>query len=176
MRKWIVSAIGIIGFVMASCSLFLIWFGNAGKTGYINTSEVYNDFKLKKELQEKLDKVLLSRKSILDSLKLTVNLLENKIENSKKISQSDTGRYEFLRSQYLLKEKQFQEDNEALAKKYSEQVWQQLNQYIQDYGKSNNYRFVFGTNGQGNLMYANDASNITEEVKEYVNRRFSGGK
>ena len=33
---------------------------------------------------------------------------------------------------------------------------------------------IFGANGDGNLMLADDAVNITEEVKGYVNERFKG--
>ena len=48
------------------------------------------------------------------------------------------------------------------------------NQYIKDYGIQNNYILIFGVSGQGNIMYANDGLDATEEVIEYVNKRYQG--
>ena len=63
---------------------------------------------------------------------------------------------------------------EVMAKQYTDQIWEQLNQYIKDFGTQHKYKFIFGSRGDGNLMYAEEQDNITSEVLTYVNERYQG--
>lgn len=36
------------------------------------------------------------------------------------------------------------------------------------------YRYIFGAEGSGVLMYADERNNITKEVIEYINARYKG--
>jgi outer membrane protein len=69
-----------------------------------------------------------------------------------------------------------EEDNQVQTKKYDEEIITQLNQYVQDYGKEMGYAYIYGNNGEGSLMYADDARVITREMIEYVNNRYKGVK
>ena len=60
------------------------------------------------------------------------------------------------------------------ADQYTQQVWTRLNQYIKDYGREYEYDLILGAKGDGNLMYADDRLDITEEVLEYVNKKYDG--
>ncbi len=48
-----------------------------------------------------------------------------------------------LRQEYISKQKQFDEDNEKIKQQYYDEVWTQLNQYIQEYGKKYNYEYIY---------------------------------
>ncbi len=146
------------------------------KTAYIDLNTAYNEFILKKELENKLNNVQQIRKTILDSLKLQLNVLYKQIEINGKKNQDYLEKYNVLKEEYYIKDKQFSEDNQTLTQKYNEQVWNQLNQYIQDYGKNHNYNYIFGGSGNGSLMYANDNNNITKEIVQYVNERYEDKK
>lgn len=53
--------------------------------------------------------------------------------------------------------------------KASQTVINDINDYVKEYGKKHNYRIIFGASGSGNLMYANEAADLTEEVLEGLN-------
>ena len=149
---------------------------NSPKIAYINTAEVYNDFALKKELESKLDDTQAKRKSILDSLKVSLQGLSMRMEKKEKPSTEEIEEFNYVRQQYIKAEQEFSEDNQALADQYSEQIWKQLNQYIADYGKEHGYKYILGANGEGVVMYADESDNITAKMMEYVNIRYGGKK
>lgn len=174
LKKTIVIGLSVI--IIAGVGLSIGAGIGAPKIGYINTAEVYSEFGLKKELEVKLKNVEAERKNILDSLRLSFDMLSAKLQQEEKAAPESLERLNRIRQQYLQKEQEFSEDNQALADDYTEQIWQQLNQYIKDYGKKNNYRFILGANGDGAVMYADEGDDITKLVNEYVNSRYAGKK
>lgn len=64
--------------------------------------------------------------------------------------------------------------NDYLRDQVSQQVWNRLNVYIKEYGLKNDFTYIFGTQGGGNVMYAKEALDVTEELLEYVNAKYEG--
>lgn len=146
------------------------------QNAYVINAEVYNDFELKKQLEAKMIAVQQQRKSILDSLALR---LEMRAQTYRMNGVSDTieaNNIRGLQQEFYTRQQQFEEDNSRMAAEYEEQVWKQLNQYTQDYGKENGYSIVFGANGDGGIMYGDQAVNVTEDLKVYANEKFNGSK
>jgi outer membrane protein len=153
----------------------LLWLKHGTKTAYINTETVYNDFGLKKKMEADLKKTQLIRTNILDSMKLQLDMMYAHMQEKQQLDDSLLiNAFTNLRDQYFKRKEEFTQANETLAQQYTGQIWSQLNQYLQDYGHAKGYEYIFGANGDGNLMFADDAVNITEEVKGYVNERFKG--
>ena len=142
------------------------------KIGYVNTALLYDGFKLKKELETKYKSVEVTRQNLLDSIKFKIQHLSikgNDLTDNDKITINE------LQRSYLIKEKEFDRDNELTAAQYSDQIWKQINQFMSDYGKENNYDYIFGATGQGNIMFAKESNDISKEVIEYINQKYSGG-
>ena len=174
MKKYI-----IVGAAFVLVVFLFLGFGfRQPKTAYVDINEIYNNFTLKKELESKLDNISNARKNILDSVKIKVNVLSNVLEGTdkknKKAVDSISGILESFKQEYYYKEQNFTQDNDAMTKQYSDQIWKQLNQYVKDYGKENGYEYIFGADGSGAVMYAAEGNNITDELKTYVNNRYSG--
>jgi len=145
---------------------------NRLKVAYVNTYSVYNDFKLKKELEEKLNKTQLTRKVLLDSLRVKIQMAS--LDKSKYGEKDFFLRMEEQKQAYFAKEKQYTEDNAAQAQKYTDEVWKQLNQYIKEFGAENGYDYIIGANGEGNLMFAKEKHDISKDVIKYVNEKYQG--
>ena len=45
---------------------------------------------------------------------------------------------------------------------------------MKDYGKQQGHQIIFGASGSGNIMYANEASDLTQDVLEGLNAEFEG--
>lgn len=151
------------------------WFSKP-KVAYIKIQKIYNEFELKKQLEGKSKEITNTRKLILDSLELQLKSMNTTLENErdKKLFEQKRIEFKIKSEEYLIKKKNFLEDNQRMNKDYEEQILKQLNQYIFDYGKKNNYDFVLGASGNGSMMYASDRYDVTDDILLYVNKRFSG--
>jgi outer membrane protein len=47
-----------------------------------------------------------------------------------------------------------------------------INDYIKKYGKSKGFKYVLGATGQGNILYADEAQDITEKIIEGLNKDY----
>lgn len=171
MKKYILPIAGIVVLITTSC---FITVNKTPKVAYVELEKLYNDFSMKKELEAKLNNVKQTRQSILDSLKIQLNALSRSIKSEKE--KEAIRDFEIRKQEFLIKQQNFEQDNEATTQAYSSQIWKQINQYVKDYGKQNNYTLLMGADGSGNVMYADEANNITTEVSEYINAKYSGEK
>lgn len=146
---------------------------NSKKIGYVNNSFIYDGFKLKKELETKYNNVQLARQNLLDSIKFKIQYISLK---GKLISENDRIIINDLQRSYLTKEKEFNRDNQLTADEYSNQIWKQINQFISDYGKENNFDYILGATGQGNIMYSDEKNDISKDVLNYINNKYAGEK
>ncbi|MBO9702039.1 MAG: OmpH family outer membrane protein [Sporocytophaga sp.] len=164
------SALFIVLFLIGGvCVYFLI-----PKIGYINSSKVFTEFKLKKELETDLKKLELAKQRDLDSLKAELEISYNELNSSSKKSEKDISEFKVAHQQYYIREKQYNENYQRAADQYTQQVWKQLNSFIKEFGKQEGYDFVLGANGAGEIMYADENDDLTEKVLEYCNKRYEG--
>ena len=158
--------------IILAIAFCLFWsYYSSKKIAYVNTALVYDNFKLKKELETKYKTVELLRQNLLDSIKFKIQYITIKGNN---LTEQDKNQVNELQRSYLYKEKEFISNNEETAQQYSEQIWKQINQFMEDYGKENRYDYIFGATGQGNIMYAKNGDDITKEVTEFINKKYSG--
>jgi outer membrane protein len=145
------------------------------RTAFVNTEMVYNNFDLKKKLELQLKTTETSRQAILDSLRFQLEFLSVEVQKPEKKSDSAlVHRFNALRDYYFQQQQAFTEANQNQATQYTDQIWTQLNQYIKEFGDEHDYEYIFGANGDGALMYADDAVNITDDVNQYVNNKYQG--
>ncbi len=98
------------------------------------------------------------------------------VESSAKKEAAKISLFQVKREEYFGKKQQFEEDNQRMNQQFQEQISKQINQYIQDYGKDKKYDYIFGAEGSGAIMHANEKHDITKEVLAYVNDRYKGKK
>lgn len=125
---------------------------------YVVNQSIFNGFKGTKELNKKLDAVKEEHKQILDSLLIQIE------------KNDDNERMRF----FTERSEAFQMKEQQLSERYTQQIWKQINTYLDEYGAQNEYELIFGANGSGALMYASEVSDITDSVLEYINRRYEG--
>ena len=165
--------------IVILCLIFisiLYYFKSTSKTAYININEVFNQFELKKQLEKKYLVTKQSRDKILDSLKFNLQTLNNRLNNPTNKNDSLEEYFNFKKEEFYQKANVFEVDNQNLTKQLDSEVLSQLNQYVKDYGKENKYDYIFGTDGNGSIMYANESKEITKELIEYINLKYKGVK
>ncbi len=130
-------------------------------TVIIDSFKVFEGFQLKKDYDIKIEKEFAGEKAQLDSMGYKFNTLKNPLE------------IDALKKQFVIKKQQFDEKFQAVSQKYTNEVYERLNTYIKKFGKNNNYGIIIGSNGQGNVMYRDDAMDVTEKLITFINEKYS---
>ena len=168
MNKYLTIGLGV-GLILLS-AICVGFYQRLPKTAYVSTQMVFDGFSYTQEIEAKLAKIKTRRSQTLDSLKLQVQQVYKASQEGDRVSDE----LERLQEEYFMREAHFEEDNQRLVQAYNQQIWKQLNQYVQEYGEQKGYQYIHGTKGDGNLMYAQASKNITEQIISYANARYEG--
>ena len=143
------------------------------KTAFFMSAEVYNGFDYKKELDQDLERLEYEINHSIDSLERDLQL---SFEYLKSISPSEEQLILYERQQnYYIDFKSAEEQRYVdIASESYGLIWDRINSYVTEYGQDNDYTYIFGANGDGSLMYADDNENITDDILVYVNQRYAG--
>jgi len=71
--------------------------------------------------------------------------------------------------QRAMNEKAAQEDNTMTG-----QVLEQVNAYVKKYGEDKGYQIIMAATDYGNVAYADESLNVTDEVLEGLNKLYTG--
>lgn len=132
---------------------------------FVDTAYLYDNFKLKKELEITFNEVKTLKQAQLDSLYDVIIT----VKNSGKETDIKT-----LEKRYLSQRSKMTDEQENLRTAYDSNIWSQLNKYIKDFGEQNNIDLIIGANGQGSVMHGNSSMNISEEAINFINKNYSG--
>lgn len=164
---WIASAAITIAFAIIAFT------STDNKNGYADIPRLLGEFEMQKEMSIRLDKSVNARKTVLDSMEVTLKAMTTKMD-AVGAKEQDVLLFEKLREDYFLTKERFEEETMAQANEYDEQILNQLNQYVKDYGKENGYTYIFGVMGNGNILYAHEGEDLTEHLKVYINAKYKG--
>ncbi len=145
-------------------------------TAYINIQELFNSFELKKDYEKKLSVSKNSRQRLIDSLEMELKILGKKIESDNAKNKEDISVFSAKRERYIERKRMLEEDNLKQTKQYDNEIILQMNQYVKDFGKDNGYTYIYGSDGNGSIMYAKENKDITKVVIEYINAHYKGIK
>ncbi len=77
----------------------------------------------------------------------------------------------------------YQEYRNAIAEKSQEEeaklmegILVQVNQFIEDYARFNDYDMIIGSNSNGNVAYGTEQLDITDEVLEFINTKYASNE
>ncbi len=166
--------VNIIMVTVVALGTFFYFKSAEKRIAYVKITKLYDEFVMKKELSGKYENIQKTRQNFLDSLELELRLIGKKIENTDKPDQGTIAEFESRKENYLMKKKQFEEDNTATVNQYTEQIMKQLNQYVEVYGKEQHYTYILGADGSGVIMHADESLDITDELVKYVNLKYKG--
>lgn len=154
-----------IAVILIMCALT---FGCTPKTAYADNSIILNSVDVIKRTQ---DKLLVFNNTI----KAELSTQEAELMQLKTIAEYDTSNKDALNkysAKYQEYQKLLEEKQNALSQKEQElfnPVYSQITNLIQVYAESNGYDLVLGATTSGNILYANDELDITDELIEFIN-------
>ncbi len=162
--KIIVSILVVLVIVVTILS-FYVFKPSTPEIVYVDNVQLFNGFHMSKDLGKINGDKINTQKKKLDSLYSIYSIFREQ-QNEEKAQELETQ----LRSE----DQELKKMNEYFSKDLSQKVWNRLNQYIKEYSETKAYKIVLGTQGTGNIMYAQEGIDITEEVLIYVNEKYEG--
>lgn len=158
--------------------LLMIACGGEKSTGivYVQNLKLYSEFDLALELDAELQAFSKERTRELDSLMMALENLTAELEQMREIPTDTYQSYNDLRNAVMFREKSYEEELVTRSQEYDQQIWDRLNGYVKTYAEENEYDMILGASGNGNLMYAADTLDITDELIAYCNNQYNGKK
>ena len=175
--NWGKIIIAVLGVAIAL--LYFLHFTERQKLVYVDSAKLVNGYRgmeiARKEYQKKtsvwkanIDTLVVEiQKEIMKFEKESQRMTVKEKDLTKKLIQ--TKQQQLADYQKGIQEKAGQEDNQMTKK-----VLDEINAYIKEYGKKNHYRIILAATDYGNIAYAEDGLDRTEEVLEGLNKKYSG--
>lgn len=172
----VITILVVIGIVVGSFSLWKTYSieNKIEKSAYVDLKLIFDGFDMKKELELKLKKDLLQKQNELDSLLFQLQGLNNKLNNTEKKNQEEVTRFQQMQNHYMQQKNAVEEYTYTKTQQFDSQILEQMTQYVKDFGTKNNYHYIYGLNSNGNIMYAQEHKDITEEVLKFINDKYQG--
>jgi len=163
--------VAAIAIMMVSC--------NEQKTAYVDTTKIVQEYKEMKDIEaqftSKSDSVRQQLDSVARVFQQEVQAYQSEM-NSMSESQRKEREQELMQKQQMLQQQQQMQSN-RLREQSSEvmdSIVTKIKDYVKDYGKENNYTYIFGSNESANIMYAEEGLDITQEILEKLNNEYGG--
>ncbi|WP_152573447.1 OmpH family outer membrane protein [Pelagihabitans pacificus] len=145
--------------------LFFRFAQDEDKIVYVDNIRLFNGFNMTKDLNRINGEKINKQKKKLDSLYTIYGIFKDN---------NQTDKLGALETQLRNQDQELKNMNERFSNEISQAVWNRLNSYIKDYGAANGYKIVLGTQGNGNVMFAQEGIDITEAVISYSNSLYEG--
>lgn len=170
----IVFAMALIALVFSSYTLFK---QNANSdVAYVDINKLMEGYHKTQTERDSFNKKVATLKANVDSLvgewqnelisyeKERLSLSKNELELKQEILK---GKQQKLNDYQQAIQNQIQEENQ----KITQTIINDINDYVAEYGKKNGYKLILGAKGDGNVMYAEKLSDLTETVLAELNAK-----
>ena len=175
--KQVTIGLFVIVIVLQSISLYNTFFKSA--VVYVDSNQLLENYEGMKVARQAFQQKASQWQANIDTLKVELDREISKYEAEKKSMSSKerelnekligTKQQQFIDYQKGIQQKSQQEDYEM-----TQQVLTEVNAFIEDYGKKNGYDMILGANSSGNIVYAEDYLDITDELQEALNNSYQG--
>ncbi len=173
MKKIILSLGALV--VLASCA-------QTEKTGFINNSELINDYQGKIDIEEKYQARDVASQKKSDSLaqayqKEVVELQQKLGTMSEKQQQAAAQPFQ---QKWQMVEQQMKAEQQKFQTEFQTEIDSSIVEvvdFVKAYAETNGYTYIFGTSDASrSVMYGKEANDLTDEVLEALNAEYKAKK
>ena len=170
--------------ILVACNVLLSLFSlykayQSTNLVYVDVNKLLESYKRTEIVRSEFEKKAKTLQSNVDSLILgwQEDLKTYEKERSKMTKKEISLKQELLNN----KQQQISSYQQAIQKQIQEEdkkatqtVINDINDYVKEYGKKKGYEIIFGASGSGNIMYADEGTDLTEKILEGLNNEFEG--
>lgn len=172
---FVLSSLSLLGIIILS----ILMFSRPSESAFIRTDVLMEKYKGMIDAKQVYQVKAEDWQANIDTLKAELETAIKSYETNKN-TLNLTERQE---QEQLLNKKQddLVKYNQAIGQKAQQEdqvlmegILNQVNAFLEVYGKEKGYTIIFGANGSGNIIYGDDAKDITSEVLIALNRDYEG--
>ncbi len=158
-----ITLIVLVAALTAGISGLIWYFGSTeDQVRYVSMSKLYMESDYYKKFQKDLKEV--EAKSNNELSEIQKDIREYKAANA------DPSFIKELETELLKKQEELTLQYQEKSKQFDEIIWGEINRSISEYGKKHEIDFILGAKGDGNIMYASDRCDITDELIKFINQ------
>lgn len=149
------------------------------KIAYVQSSYLLSNYQGFKDASTNYQQKSMQWQANIDTLASELNSIQAKYQQEVKglsarekelsIELIKTKKQQLQQYQQGIQQKAAQEDQAMTSG-----VVQEVNAFLKEYGEKRNYQIIFGATDMGNIVYAREAIDLTEEVLVAINKRYQG--
>ncbi|WP_299114886.1 OmpH family outer membrane protein [uncultured Winogradskyella sp.] len=148
------------------------------KVAFIDNGKVINDYQMKIDLEEEFKAKDEAFKKKTDSIgqAFQIEAQAFNLAAAKMSKKAQQEKYQELGQKQQILQQQIQYEQQIMQQAFNtemDSVILKVNDFVEDYGKSNGYTFIFGKNQAGSVLYGEEAKDITEIVIKAINDSYS---
>jgi outer membrane protein len=174
-----VGVISIINLVTFLSFLIYFFFFTSYKIAYVDSNKLVNGYQGMLDARQVYQKKASAWKANIDTL---TNEIQQQIFKYEKESPSMTTKERELSKELIrTKQKQLSDYQQAINNqaqqedsKMTADVMSQINAHIKKHGEVNHYRIILAATEYGNLAYADDVLDITDDILNGLNKEYKG--
>ena len=174
--QWIKYTLGL-NLILCIIVGYLFFRPDTPNIGYVDSAKLLNEYRAMIDARKEFQTKSKSWQSNVDTLSLEVQSAA-RAYNRKSANLSNAERSQALSRLKLRQEQllQYQRSVQQSAKeqndKLTEEVISQINKYLQDYGRQQHYDFILVATQAGNIAYAREGTDLTNEVLIDLNKDY----
>jgi outer membrane protein len=165
--------------MMAGSSVFAQKKTDKDRPHFINFNNILQQYEKLNSLNDLLKKRDEAVTAQIDSLTKIITAEQPKIKDIESDpTMTEASRQKYMQWVYgvnsMLNDLTAEKQNgyQQFIKAFENDMINDINQYVAEYAKAEGLYMILGANGSGNVMYADPAYDLTEEILEGLNQRY----
>lgn len=168
--------------ILAVVALYGLYFMKGKESiAYVDSAKLMNGYQAMIDARKDYQKKATSWQANVDTLVAEVQTAIKKHE--REVASMSVKERELSEEVLRGKQRQLNEYQQAMQaksqeedRKMSQTVIDQANSFLERYGKNHSYRIIFAATPSGNIVYAQEGMDITEEVLKALNQEYGKAK
>lgn len=165
-------------FILSSVLLYH-QFLKPANIAYVDSNKLLENYEGMKSARQAFQQKASVWQANIDTLKAELDREVKKYEAEKKgMTAKEKSLSEELikakQQQFVDYQKGIQQKSQQEDYQMTEQVLMEVNVFIEEYGKNKGYEVIFGATNTGNIVYAKEYLDITEELQQLLNDNYLG--
>ena len=171
------AAISVIAAGALALSVFLYF--TQPRIAYVHNNRLLTEYQGVKEGKRMYEEKASNLKSNLDTLEKEINIRIKEYQAKyESLSPEERAATENVlkkkQQEYFTYKSAIDEQVKEEDTKLSAAVLNQIDSYIIEFAKENKYDYIFGVGSGGNLFFAKEGADVTDEVLEGLNKKYRG--
>ena len=168
MKKLVLSFLALIS--LAACQ--------QQKIGFVDNVVLVNEYQERIDIESKLQVKIEAFKKRTDSLRSAFELDIKEAElRARKMSQPAIQKLsQDLQQKEQVLQQRVQFEQQAIAQEsqtLNDSIINKVIDFVKDYGKTNSFNFILGSNEAGSVLYGKESSDLTQEILAALNEGYT---